>query len=138
MIKERLEERLRAAGLTPNAASLKAGLSADAIRNILREGSKSPRHVTVSKIAKVLGCRPAYLTGESDIIEPDGADQQASTKALKDTAARAIRFAFERAGVPISEADLVEIQSEYLASIAAPAVTPATAPQNPPHPKKPK
>lgn len=40
---QRIEERLSALGLTARAASLKAGLSADAIRNLQRAVEKGGR-----------------------------------------------------------------------------------------------
>jgi transcriptional regulator with XRE-family HTH domain len=140
MIKERIQERLDALGLKAQAASLKAGLSGDAIRNILRGGSRSPRGITLSRIAAVLECQPGYLTGETDQITatpppPAGPGHEA----LKDTAAKAIRWIVERKGVPVTEAELAELQVEYMSSrFGRDPDEQATPQQTPPHPRKPK
>ena len=63
---ERIQSRLEAIGLSARAASLKAGLSADAIRNVQRGGSSSPRFETISALARALECNTMYLTGEAD------------------------------------------------------------------------
>lgn len=65
---ERISERLEILGVSPRAASLKAGLSADAIRNILRGKSVSARADTLAAIARALGCDVRYLLGETDEV----------------------------------------------------------------------
>lgn len=62
----RIRKRLGFLGLTPRAASLRAGLSADAIRTILAGRSRSPRGETLAALAKVLQVDVGYLIGEID------------------------------------------------------------------------
>lgn len=76
----RIHERLKAAGLTPSAASAKAGLSKDAIRNMERavRGTAKRHGVstrTIARLAPVLGTSPGYLLGENEHheAEPDAA-----------------------------------------------------------------
>ena len=61
-IAERIDARLKAVGLSERAAALKAGLNADAIRNIRR--GREPRAITLEALAKVLGCTLSDLTGD--------------------------------------------------------------------------
>lgn len=53
-----------ALNLNPLSTSKKAKLGDDAVRDILRGKSENPSHDTLSRIAKVLGCSAADLTGE--------------------------------------------------------------------------
>lgn len=64
----RIEERLEALGLSPRAASLKAGLSPDAIRNIQRGKSSRPRGEALAALARALECDVRYLLGETDAV----------------------------------------------------------------------
>lgn len=68
MLIERINERLEALGLSARAASIKAGLSADAIRNIQRGKSLSARSNTLAAIARALDCDVRYLLGETDEV----------------------------------------------------------------------
>lgn len=65
-IQTRVTARLDALGLKPQQASLKAGLSKDAVRNILRGKSSHPAYSTLSALADALECAPGYLTGDQD------------------------------------------------------------------------
>lgn len=70
---DRLQEALDRAGMTPRAASLKAGLSHGTVAHILRKGgTETPKGrtrgtnvATLAALAEVLNCSLAYLTGES-------------------------------------------------------------------------
>jgi transcriptional regulator with XRE-family HTH domain len=73
VLPERIKARLAATGQTARAASLKAGLSADAIRMILNGKSKSPRTDTLSAIAVALDCDIFYLIGARDEPTADSA-----------------------------------------------------------------
>jgi len=55
----RIKKRCDALGMKPRAASLKAGLKADAIRNIKR--GRHPRAETLNALAQVLDVPPSYL-----------------------------------------------------------------------------
>lgn len=50
-------------GLTQKALALKAGLNETAVRDILIGKSRHPRHDTVEKLARALGCALADLVG---------------------------------------------------------------------------
>lgn len=60
-IKDRIQERLNILGLTPRSASLKAGMSADAIRSIFRNPRNSPTTETMEKLAVALETTPEWL-----------------------------------------------------------------------------
>lgn len=80
---ERIEKRLEVVGLSASRASVEAGLSKDAIRNLQRaaQGKAPSRGVssqTVGKLAPVLRTTPGWLldaAGDSDIEQPEGQRQ---------------------------------------------------------------
>ena len=53
-----------ALNLDAKTTSLKAGLNESFVRDILRKKSNAPRHDSLAKVARVLGCTLADLTGE--------------------------------------------------------------------------
>ncbi len=59
-----IERRMKALNLNATSAAKKAGLGQDAIRDIVRGKSLNPANDTLRRIAKVLGCTVADLTGE--------------------------------------------------------------------------
>ena len=59
-----IERRMKALNLNATSAAKKAGLGQDAIRDIVRGKSLNPANDTLRKIARVLGCSVADLTGE--------------------------------------------------------------------------
>jgi phage repressor protein C with HTH and peptisase S24 domain len=61
---KQIERRMLALGHNAKSLSKKAGLNDTAIRDILEGRSRNPRHDTLQKIAKILGCVVADLTGE--------------------------------------------------------------------------
>lgn len=65
-LRTRVTERLEALGLTPQAASLQAGLGRDAVRNILRGRSVSASPTTLAALAPVLGVTASWLGGYND------------------------------------------------------------------------
>lgn len=72
---KRIEERLKALNLSASAASLKAGLSRDAIRN-MRRGLKSQARTgvstnTIEALARVLQVSPAWLLKGNDADKAD-------------------------------------------------------------------
>lgn len=76
-IARRIVGRLRDLGLSSSAASGDAGLSKDAIRNILRDPTLIPRGSTLIKLSKVLQVTPNWLlTGEASgknfVDKPNG------------------------------------------------------------------
>lgn len=66
MLAERLEKLIEERGTTARALSLKAGLTSDAIRNIFRGQSSSPRGKTLTALADALGVSVPYLLGTDD------------------------------------------------------------------------
>lgn len=63
---DRLNERLAATGQSARAASIRAGLGPDAIRNVLTGRSGSPKMSTVRALAQALDTTIPYLMGETD------------------------------------------------------------------------
>lgn len=61
----RIAQRLKELGLSPRAASLRAGLKPDTVRTILRRDAKG-RGDTLAKLAPVLGRSVDWLSGASD------------------------------------------------------------------------
>lgn len=112
MLQKRINERLKALGLSATAASVEAGLSKDAIRNILRGTSESPRDITLRKLAKVLQCTPDYLTGQSNQVLKDMApdDRNAIAQALEDAMA-------ER-GIKLGAGDKAALIARFLEKLA--------------------
>ncbi len=69
-IARELERRIESGGWTKRRLSLKAGLSESAVKKIIGGESHSPRHDTLARLARTLGCRVAELTGEEDVARP--------------------------------------------------------------------
>ena len=61
---KQIERRMMALDLNRKSLSKKAGLNETAVRDIIEGRSQNPRHDTVTKIAKALGCTAADLMGE--------------------------------------------------------------------------
>jgi transcriptional regulator with XRE-family HTH domain len=67
---QRIQSRLEALGLSPRAASMKAGLNTHFLQAVLSGKSESPRGVNLEKIAAALETTPAWLmsgTGDPSI-----------------------------------------------------------------------
>jgi hypothetical protein len=64
-----LERRMAALNLDPTTTSTRAGLSESFVRDIIRGKSKEPKRSGLGKVAKVLGCTVADLTGERPVVE---------------------------------------------------------------------
>ncbi|MDE2106605.1 MAG: hypothetical protein KGL39_55835 [Patescibacteria group bacterium] len=60
-ILERVDSRLKVLGLSGSGASKRAGLSADALRDLGRYPERSPTLRTMSRLADVLGVAPSWL-----------------------------------------------------------------------------
>lgn len=58
---DRIDKRLNEMGLSRSAASIKAGLSVDAIRNLARKPNRIPQGETLSKLAAFLDVSTDYL-----------------------------------------------------------------------------
>jgi transcriptional regulator with XRE-family HTH domain len=69
----RIQVRLDQLGFTARAASIKAGLKPDAIRNIVRGKSQNPRGDTLRSLAQALDCSVRYLV-DDDLIEDTPSD----------------------------------------------------------------
>lgn len=67
----RIQRRLDRLGISARAASEKAGLGPDGVRNILRGKSQSPRGSTLKKLALVLECPVEYLLGHDSDLSMD-------------------------------------------------------------------
>ncbi|MDR3450581.1 MAG: helix-turn-helix transcriptional regulator [Alphaproteobacteria bacterium] len=58
-----LQRLMEEQGLNPRSLSLRAGLNATAVRDMIEGRSKFPRYDTVQALADVLGVTPAFLMG---------------------------------------------------------------------------
>ena len=63
-LSERIEERLKALGISQAELARRADIPQSTVNTMIRRGSRSSPHLV--KIAQVLGTTPAYLTGEVD------------------------------------------------------------------------
>jgi len=59
-----IRRRIHLIGVSPKKLSLDAGLSETAVKDILSGKSANPKHDTLEKIARKLGCTVGDLTGE--------------------------------------------------------------------------
>ncbi len=68
-----MEER----GLNPRSLSLRAGLNATAVRDMMEGRTKFPRYDTVEALAEALGTTPARLMGgkSTEVSKPDESDE---------------------------------------------------------------
>jgi phage repressor protein C with HTH and peptisase S24 domain/lambda repressor-like predicted transcriptional regulator len=69
-----IQVRLDRLGFTARAASIKAGLKPDAIRNIVRGKSQNPRGDTLRSLARALECSVQYLVSGDDFTEDTPSD----------------------------------------------------------------
>jgi transcriptional regulator with XRE-family HTH domain len=67
IVSTRVEERMKAAGLSQSELARRVGVSQPTIYKLLRQSKKGSTHL--HKIARELGTTPAYLAGEVD--DPD-------------------------------------------------------------------
>lgn len=73
---------MKALNLNPKSLSQKASLNDTAVRDIIEGRSKNPRHDTLQKIAKALGCTVADLMGERLTRPPVDQKHQADTVSI--------------------------------------------------------
>lgn len=59
-------------GMNPRSLSLKAGLNATAVRDMLEGRTRFPRYDTVQALAKALGTTPAQLMGGESVTPGNG------------------------------------------------------------------
>ena len=64
---DRIITRLKAMNLTPRAASIKAGLGPDAIRDLERGKAKNPRRSTIEALAETLDADIDYFYDQQDV-----------------------------------------------------------------------
>lgn len=65
-LKQRLRALLERSGKASSRASSEAGLSETAIRDILEDRVRSPKHETLERLARQFNTTVAYLTGAVD------------------------------------------------------------------------
>jgi transcriptional regulator with XRE-family HTH domain len=63
-------------GLNPRSLSLKAGLNATAVRDMLDGRSRFPRYDTIQALSEALGTTPALLMGDSEAVREVSAKGQ--------------------------------------------------------------
>ena len=76
MLAERIKMRITELETSATDASLAAGLNSNAIGDILRGKTKSPRTQSLYAIASVLHCDVDYLLGKSDEKTKDQSPKQ--------------------------------------------------------------
>ena len=81
IVKQRIGERVRSLKVSWRKASLDAGLNAGFIQDVMTGSVKAPSDEAITSLAEVLGCSPAFLTGQSDAAAHEMA--QASTEAVE-------------------------------------------------------
>jgi transcriptional regulator with XRE-family HTH domain len=87
-IRERITRRLEETGKSARAASLDAGMSADAIRDIFRKQDSSPTIETLRKLAIGLETTPEWLIFGTDSLGAFGGGRTRSSMAAAGTSER--------------------------------------------------
>lgn len=105
LIAKRIAARLDALNITARAASMRAGLGTDGVRNILRGKSESPRSQTLIKLAKALECSLEYLIGaDGDVSDAPDIPAEGTVADLKVRRFAATRQAYWGSALPAAEA----------------------------------
>lgn len=126
---DRLKERLAALDLSPNAASQKAGLGRDYVRDILRGRIKEPSALRLRRLSDVLQCSPEYLLGKEegtwrfgDHPEPDDRDyslkvELANSKTLLASEGSAFLSSFFNLMDSLNDAEFAELSQTTVRSL---------------------
>ncbi len=112
----RIDRRLRAVGKKPTPASLEAGLSASAIRNIYDGQSKAGRADTIAALAPVLNTTVEWLSiglGEESTDPEEQRAAPAAAKAITDHDVDADRLYVRRVAAAGTWREYSEYQDEY-------------------------
>lgn len=83
-IVKQIERRMEVLGLNQKSLAKKAGLNDTGVRDILEGRSRSPRHDTLTKLAKALGCTVGDLTGEPTARRPVSAEMDLAIVAINE------------------------------------------------------
>lgn len=78
ILKQRIGDRVGALKISWRRASLEAGLEAGFIQDVITGRSQDPSEDALARLAAVLKCSPAYLTGHTDEI--NGGDDARSVE----------------------------------------------------------
>jgi len=73
-----LRSLMQARGLNPRSLSLKAGLNATAVRDMLEGRTRFPRYDTVLSLSRALETTPSRLMGAGDAETPENHGRNAS------------------------------------------------------------
>src|SRR5690349_14733394 len=68
----KLRSMMEKKGYNPRSLSLKAGLNATAVRDMLEGRSRYPRYDTIKALADTLDTTPALLMGDKEYVTPAG------------------------------------------------------------------
>ncbi len=113
ILQKRIRARIQQLGTNPRAVSDKAELGPTAVRDILDGRSRSPRQITLKKIARALNCDLAYLTGDSTSVGGATSAKISTAPVIGDVRAGIWMEADEfSAEVDISELDQVPCVSD--------------------------
>jgi SOS-response transcriptional repressor LexA len=69
IVKQRIQERMDAQKTNANVVSKAAGMDRSVLRKYMRGDIKELRDSNIRSLARVLKCSPAYLRGETDVIQ---------------------------------------------------------------------
>ena len=89
VLRRRIQERLAALNLSPRAASLKAGLGPDLIRDLLRRPENRLLSDSLHRVAKVLGTTSSWLLGEEVMLDAQMRPRKGALLAIEKLAVRA-------------------------------------------------
>ena len=108
ILQKRLRARIAQLGTNPRAVSDKAELGPTAVRDILDGRSRSPRQITLKKIARALNCDLSYLTGDTQSVGGSSTAKIKTAPVIGDVRAGIWMEADEfSAGVDLSELEQV-------------------------------
>jgi transcriptional regulator with XRE-family HTH domain len=136
----RIQERLRALGISARRASIQATGNPDLVREIQKGKTSYPRADTLQKLAAVLGCSVHFLLGKDEVaaVRPDPHDRIAIEGPQLIRRLKAARWAYQDderkaaadLGIAVEalrdiEAGRAEIGTDFLLSFARVTGTPA-------------
>lgn len=100
-LSHKLERRLKELGLSARAASLKAGLGPDAIRNILRGKSANPKGRTLERLAQALDLPVTELLSPADSAAEETPQRAIGVKPWSDLVSNGRHANTESGSIPV-------------------------------------
>lgn len=116
LLRDRIDARLAALGISANKASVRATRKPDLIRDIRSGKTRYPRYDTMKRLALALECSVAYLTGDDENVSPSG-EVHASDRARLIRRLKAARWAWEPSAEKAAQA--LGVRADQLLKIEA-------------------